>query len=98
MFVNRLHILAVIGVLIMVGALLLMNSNQKDVAMIKAALDGQINEVRRFLNEGIDVNAGADNGVTSLMVASSKGHEDIVRLLLEKGADVAVKERKGRPL
>ena len=34
------------------------------------------------------------DGVTPLMDAASNGHEDVVRLLVEKGADLAMKDVK----
>jgi len=41
------------------------------------------------------VNASANNGWTALMLASRCGHYNIVRLLLEAGADVNAKDDDG---
>lgn len=35
------------------------------------------------------------NGATPLMVAAFEGHEDVVRILLEAGADVNAKDAEG---
>src|SRR6185436_1060365 len=42
----------------------------------------------RLLDAGIDVNAKARYNATALMFASDKGHVEIVRLLIERGANV----------
>ncbi|KAH7377131.1 hypothetical protein B0T11DRAFT_27613 [Plectosphaerella cucumerina] len=53
-----------------------------------AALTGQIEMVKRLLEEGADVNAqGGDYG-NALQAASSEGRDETVQLLLEEGADV----------
>jgi len=41
-----------------------------------------------LLDYGADVNAVAKDGATALILAASCGDEKIVRLLLDKGADV----------
>jgi len=57
-----------------------------------AARDGDINAVKRLLNEGADVNATEPGfRYTALTWAAMKGHTDIVKLLIEKGADVNAK-------
>ncbi len=44
-----------------------------------------------LLENGADVNAKCEKGLTALMVACIKGNINIVNLLLEKGADVNAK-------
>ncbi len=45
-----------------------------------AAFIGDINEVKRLIAEGIDVNQKDFGGRTPLHMAASSGHRDIVRL------------------
>ena len=52
--------------------------------------------VRSLLDQGASANA-IDDGleVTALMMASNRGHRDIVQLLCERNADVNAKDEKG---
>jgi len=54
----------------------------------RAAQLGQIDTVKRLLDEGADVNARDPAGVSPLHRAVGMGHTDVVNLLLERGADV----------
>jgi ankyrin repeat protein len=66
-------------------------NNTLDADFIKAAFAGEFPEVKRLLDKGANVNAKRDNGVTALMGASIEGHQEVVELLLAKGADVDAK-------
>jgi ankyrin repeat protein len=55
---------------------------------LKAAASEDINEVRKLIEAGVDVNAADEWGVTALMVAAFKGDSEIVRLLIDHRADV----------
>ena len=55
--------------------------------LIHAALSGDLQEVRRLVSLGADVNFTNRYGVSALMVACLWDRQDIVRLLLEEGAD-----------
>ena len=54
--------------------------------LLKAAMAGEVAKVERLLEKAVDVNAGAKDGVTSLMVAESNGHTEIVKILTQAGA------------
>jgi ankyrin repeat protein len=55
---------------------------------------GDRDKVRALLDRGAEVNAGADSGRTPLMIAvGSRGAADVVKLLIEKGADVHYSQR-----
>jgi ankyrin repeat protein len=55
-----------------------------------AAGTGNIKEVRKLLNQGVNPNAAVDtSGITALMQAARTGGDtDIVKLLLNKGANI----------
>ena len=59
-----------------------------DISIIKAAQEGNIEAVKQHLAAGADVNAKDENGWTPLNSAAVKGRNQIVKLLIEKGADL----------
>jgi ankyrin repeat protein len=54
----------------------------------QAAYNGQTNEVQRLLALGAAPDTATSQGVTPLFMASLKGHEGVVRVLIDKGAGV----------
>jgi ankyrin repeat protein len=65
-------------------------------ALIEAAKQGDLEQVRELLDKGADVNVRYINGMTVLMAAARGGNLEIVKLLIEKGADVNSSDRFGR--
>jgi outer membrane protein assembly factor BamB len=59
-------------------------------ALFEAARTGDRARVATLLDAGVDVNARSRYNVTALGFAADKGHLDVVRLLVERGADVNV--------
>jgi uncharacterized protein len=57
-------------------------------AFATAVLLGEPKIVRSALTHGVDINAAGQSGTPPLVLAVAKGHEEIVGLLLEAGADV----------
>ena len=55
--------------------------------LMRAAWKGQVDEVRRLLKEGAEVNQTIDLGFSALMVAASVGHLEVIKVLLDAGAD-----------
>ncbi|MCK5260368.1 MAG: ankyrin repeat domain-containing protein, partial [Candidatus Omnitrophica bacterium] len=64
----------------------------KDFVM--AAYNGDISKVQALLQSGIGVDAKY-NGFTALMISAEKGYTEIVKALLNKGADVNIKSSAG---
>lgn len=55
--------------------------------LLAAVTQGEWGAVRIYLAQGADANAKDKYGYTALHLARMRGHQDIERLLLEKGAD-----------
>lgn len=58
----------------------------------EAARKGDAAEVKNLLAKGVDVNAKFRYGATALSYACDKGHLEVVKVLLENGADVNVRD------
>ena len=56
--------------------------------LLKAADKGDVKKVSRFIKKGMDVNLSDDFGWTPLFRAAKKGHAEVVKLLLDAGAEV----------
>ena len=67
-----------------------------DISIQEAAMNGDIEAVKKHLAAGTDVNAkDSVTRVTSLHIATGDGHKEIVELLIAKGADVNAKDDWG---
>ena len=55
--------------------------------MWPACRAGDLAAVKQLLADGIDVNASTEYGATGLSYAADKGHVELVRFLLDKGAN-----------
>jgi uncharacterized protein len=61
-----------------------------------AAFVRSIPLARLLLDGGADVNGQAEGGFTALHTAAQNGDEELVRLLLERGADRSLSTDQGR--
>ena len=57
-----------------------------------AARKGDAATVKKLLDEGVDVNTRFRYNATALFYACDHGHIDVVKVLLDKGADMSVKD------
>ncbi|PKO55551.1 MAG: hypothetical protein CVU28_06040, partial [Betaproteobacteria bacterium HGW-Betaproteobacteria-21] len=60
-----------------------------------AALAGVRTAIRLHIRRGDDINATDDKGRSPLMLAASRGHAEVCRLLLEAGADPLMRDLEG---
>ena len=84
-------LLTTIAAVVLVGC----EPSVPDISMYDAAEVGNIDAVKQHLAAGTDVNARDKDGWTPLHPASYEGHQEIVELLIGKGADVNAKVEFG---
>ena len=56
---------------------------------------GELDELKKELDKGADVNGKGPGGLTALHAACANGHEAIVRELLARGADTTIANDAG---
>ena len=89
--------------LITIAALVLVGCGPSVPDIHKAAIIGDIEAVKQYLDAGGDVNAKDEATTTPLYWAASYGHKEIVELLIANGEDVnlrsgmVVKTEDGSP-
>lgn len=66
-------------------------NNDLGADLVRGAFSGDLLEVKRLLENGANVNAKREDGLTALMGASLEGHQEIVELLLTKNPEVDAK-------
>ncbi|NET35384.1 MAG: ankyrin repeat domain-containing protein [Cyanothece sp. SIO1E1] len=64
-----------------------------NTALTFAARDGQLAIARTLINQGADVNWIDGENVTPLILASFKGHVELVKLLLAHGANPTIRDQ-----
>lgn len=62
---------------------------------MRAATSGDVDTVRRLVDEGIEVNAQSPNGTTALMAAVKNGQAATAFELIELGADLSLADEDG---
>ncbi len=68
---------------------------ENDKALLDAASNGSVEEVRGFLLAGANLDASDQYGDTALHLAAGNGHAAVVTALLEKWADLEAKDQFG---
>jgi ankyrin repeat protein len=79
-------------VLVAVAAVMQPPAPTKADQLQDAARKGDAPTVKRLLDEGVDVNTKFRYGTTALFYACDHGHVDVVKVLLDKGADLTIKD------
>ena len=62
--------------------------------LMKSAYNGNIELTRALVNSGVKINIKDNTGSNALRYASQEGHTNVVKLLLENGADFNNKDKK----
>ena len=63
-------------------------SEPPDISIHQAVFDGNIEAIKQAIADGVDVNSKGIGGFTPLLIAAMEGHNEVVELLISKGADV----------
>lgn len=66
------------------------------LALTQSASTGNLNSVDRLIKSGCNINSRADDGSTALHCAARAGQAAVLELLIERGADVNARNRRGR--
>ncbi len=74
------------------AVLTLQPAQQSGADLLEAARTGDRARVAALLDAGISINTANKYGVSALGFAAERGHAELVRLLVERGADVNVRE------
>src|SRR5689334_7763490 len=99
-FALSLMLLGLAGLIVTGNAIqsLAQAKSYPDYQLLVKSLEGDTPAVRSLLQQGVDPNTPPgpnDRGMTALMFASWKGNNDIVRLLVQAGADINAKSNSG---
>lgn len=92
MRVRREFLLAIVLLSVSVAAFGQAPKQALNDQFYEAVRKGDLAAVTSLLDQGADVNAKFRYGATALFKAAERGHTEIVKLLLARGADVAVKD------
>jgi ankyrin repeat protein len=66
-------------------------AGEAEEGFFKAAETGNVSEVNRFLEQGVNVNAKDKDGNTALILALANDRQEVVNAIIEKGAEVNAK-------
>ena len=96
------HMMKVFGLVVLGGVLLgsgplMAQDVMPEEDFFKVCKWGTVKQMNKALASGVDVNAKTGENMTALMLAAAKNPDpDVVRTLLESGADVYAKDTAGR--
>lgn len=74
------------------------SSNFLEFNLRRFSFIGDMAKVQRALNEGALIDAKDDEGMSALLWAAFQNREEIIKLLIEQGADTSFKSHSGRTI
>ena len=76
------------------AAVIISSSRADDLTddLLAATRKGDLAQVKALLDKGVSVNAKSSYGQTAMFFACDRGYTEIVKLLIERGADVNVED------
>lgn len=72
------------------------DSVDKNEELRKAAAEGNVDVIKKLLDEGMDVDSQNEYGMSPLMAAVCRSQKETVDFLIKHGADVNLKNVHGR--
>ncbi|MGI9337729.1 MAG: ankyrin repeat domain-containing protein [Gammaproteobacteria bacterium] len=88
-------VLAILGIIYIAAPYLVKTDWGKSEMLFLAAYDGDTAELRSLIDEGADIDAKNDDGLTPLHVAAGQGQTEIVLALVNAGAAIEAKMNGG---
>jgi hypothetical protein len=73
-----------------------LGTKEEDTTARKKTEADAIASIKLFLDAGVDVNAADNQGDTALHGAAQKGTDPVVQFLVDHGAKLDIKDKKGR--
>jgi hypothetical protein len=70
-------------------------ARELNARLLEATKNGQMNGIKRSLDQGADIDARDSNTDTALILAASSGNAEIIKLLITMGADINAKNKNG---
>ena len=93
---SRSGALAVVKMLVEAGAEVCARDNEGDTCLTLASYFGHTETVRHLVSfPEVDVNHKDTDGYTALLLTADQNHSDVVKVLIDAGADIEAKDKEG---
>ncbi len=95
MWAQRKKRAEVVTILTKAGAFDYLEAERREKELIDASVAGNVVAVKKLLDAGVNINArGTKGSATPLIIAAERNQVDLLKLLLERGADINVRDEK----
>lgn len=75
---------------------LLFSCMPNEKSYFDAVKTGDAEMIKKFLNQGININATNKKGETALIIAAKKGFVDVIKIIVDNDADLTIGDNNGR--